>query len=593
MTDRIEIRMFGRLFVRRPNGDVVDADEWSTGKTTDLLRLLALNAHRPVSTSSLLDKLWPDVEEAKARASLRTAASCVRRALGPECIDRHLGGLMLRHAWVDVVAFQTIVHEAKAAMRARDYARVVALAREAESLYVADFRAHDDRSVWATETGETLKMSRQLLLADAGESAVRLLWMRDAIDFSTLAIAADPCFERPHRSLMRAHAGLGEVELALRAFEHCRVNLSQELGADASPQTRALHIQILSGDIEEISLTPFTGREGEVESLAAVINETIASNGCDVVCLSGPVGSGRGALLKAAISRVPHARIRQLLDDGHGSSTELHQASVISDRRSDVALWGPADGDPGCETKRLMDFLSGLDPGVPRLIAILTSEATGQLLEARLHESPIALHRLITGAISDTDLATLASSALSGTATPRLLHELREQSGGLAGRAVSILREWIASGWVISTLDGLDLYNDAAAVNGMPPVGDYFRMLLEQVSHEEMELCQLVALIGRPVSASAILESRGVDEAGNSPKFDDIQSRLDQLADLGVLRFGARGYEFRNLAIRDSFESWLRPAVKARLLREIHERIDVDHGKAFDDDTRNEVLPGR
>ena len=578
MTDRIEIRMLGRLFVRRSDGDVVDGDEWSTGKTTDLLRLLALNANRPVSVNGILDKLWPDVDEVKARASLRTAASRVRRALGSACIDRHLGGLVLRDVWVDVVAFQSIVNEARAAMHAREWARVVSLAREAEALYVADFRAYDDKSVWATEVRETLKMSRQMLLADAGESAVQLLWMRDAIDFSTLAIASDPCFERPHRSLMLAHTGLGEIELALRAFEHCRVNLSQELGADPSPQTRALHIQILSGDFDEGPPTPFTGREAEVSSLAKVIAESIASDGCEVVCLTGPDGSGRESLLQAAVARVPRARVRQLLDDGHGSSTAVKLASVVSDRRSDVAVWGPVDGDPAWAVTTLMAFLSGLDSGVPRVIAIITSDEAGDLLENNVLDSHITLYRKVTGTISDTDLAALAGVILSGTATPRLLRDLQEQSGGLAGKAVTILREWIASGWIISTVSGLDLYNDAAAVAGMPPVGDHFRVLLEQLSIEEMEFCELLAIVDHPVSAGTVSEMGRVG-GRTLEDVDTIQSRLDALADLGILRIGARGYEFRNRAIRDSFESWLRPAVRARLLRQIdgkfHEHLGV------------------
>src|SRR4051794_36296516 len=99
LVDRIEVRMFGRLFVRRSNGEVVHPDEWSTGKTADLLRLLALNGNRPVSVQSLINNLWPDVEEDKAKASLRTAASRVRQVLGEPCIERRLGGLILRNSW--------------------------------------------------------------------------------------------------------------------------------------------------------------------------------------------------------------------------------------------------------------------------------------------------------------------------------------------------------------------------------------------------------------------------------------------------------------------------------------------------------------
>lgn len=567
MTDHIEIRMLGRFFIRRPNGEVVDEDAWHTGKTTDLLRLLALNSNRQVSVTSLLEKLWPAVDETKARASLRTAASHIRRVIGTECIDRHLGGLILRNSWVDVVAFQSLVLEARSATHARDYQRVVRLAREAEALYLADFRAYDDKSSWGIEVRDSLKMSRQSLLGDASASAVKLMWMRDAIDFATLAIAVDPCFEQAFRALMRAHAGLGEVELALRAFEHCRVNLAQELGADPSPQTRALHLQILSRDIAEISPTPFTGRESQVTSLAALIKESIRHDGCDVICLTGPKGSGRGALLQAASAAVPHSHLRQLLDDGQRWSDTLKLAS--SGRPSDIAVWETADGDPDCESDRVLSFIANLNPRTSRVIAVITSDEAGELLAAKLSGSPVAVRRQATGPIADSDLAAVAFSVLSYTATPRLLGELKEQSEALAGRAVSILREWIASGWIIATQSGMDLYNDTAAMDGMHPVGDYFRTLLEQLSPQQMEFCHFLVLLDRPISASMILEVQHSVDGNETESLEEIESRLEEVADLGVLRVDREGYAFRNLAIRDAFESWLRPTIKARILRNI------------------------
>lgn len=578
MNDRTEIRLFGRLLVRRADGSLVDTDDWSTGKTTDLLRLLALSANRHVSVTGLLDKLWPDVDDVKARASLRTAASRIRRVLGSDCIDRHLGGLVLRNAWVDAVAFQTIHNDAKSAMHARELPRVVALAREAEALYVSDFHAYDDKSSWATEVRESIKLKRQTLLADAAEAAVQLLWMRDAIDFATLAIAEDNCFERAHRALMLAHAGLGEVEMALRAFEHCRVNLSQELGADPSPQTRALHIQILSGDIEQIALTPFTGREDEVLELIEVMTASIAHDGCDVICVTGEEGSGRGALVQAAAARVPHAHLRRMIEDLPHSSQSFRVAGVTEQRRSDIAVWSSADGEPAYEVGRMLQFLTTLDQKLPRVILIVTSEEAGDLLAERLADSPITVHRRHTGVVSDADLAALATAALSGPPTPRLLQTLREQSEGLAGSAVSILREWLASGWIVSTLAGLDLYNDAAVSTGIPPVGDEFRFLLEQLTPQELDFCQLIAMINRPLSVEAILDIRR-PITDYQVTLDDTQSQLDELADLGVLRVDAGGYTFRNQSIRDAFESWLRPAKRARLLRVVDEAFD----EAFDE----------
>ena len=88
----VEIRLLGSLRVRRGDSSVVDASEWRTGKTLDLLRLLALDADQPVRIDSLLEKLWPDVDEARGRASLRTAASQIRRTLRTDCVARRLVG---------------------------------------------------------------------------------------------------------------------------------------------------------------------------------------------------------------------------------------------------------------------------------------------------------------------------------------------------------------------------------------------------------------------------------------------------------------------------------------------------------------------
>jgi DNA-binding SARP family transcriptional activator len=44
---------------------------------------------------------------------------------------------------------------------------------------------------------------------------------------------------------MRAHASMGETAAALLDFESYRSRLAEELGADPSPETQALHVDIL------------------------------------------------------------------------------------------------------------------------------------------------------------------------------------------------------------------------------------------------------------------------------------------------------------------------------------------------------------
>ncbi len=48
-----------------------------------------------------------------------------------------------------------------------------------------------------------------------------------------------------HWAKIRAHAELGERVSALRAFEHYRRRLPDDLGVDPSPEIREFHLQIL------------------------------------------------------------------------------------------------------------------------------------------------------------------------------------------------------------------------------------------------------------------------------------------------------------------------------------------------------------
>jgi DNA-binding SARP family transcriptional activator len=243
----IRVRLLGVLSVLRADGSAVAVDEWRTGKTMDLLRLLSLSGGAPVRSSSLIDKLWPNATPERARGSLRTAASQIRRAVRTNCVIRTPEGLVLQNAWVDVNEFLDGARRVRLAARDAQHTHVVALARAAEALYRDDFHAYDDDSDWACVEREHLVRARHEMLCDAAEAALELGLRREALDLAGAAVRLDPSSETAHRSLMRAHAELGEIGSALRVFETYRAHLADELGADPSHQTRELHLRLLRG----------------------------------------------------------------------------------------------------------------------------------------------------------------------------------------------------------------------------------------------------------------------------------------------------------------------------------------------------------
>ncbi len=166
---------------------------------------------------------------------------------------RESDALRLGNVWIDVSAFRTLATRAHLAARQGASSEVLASARAALDLYRGDFEAHDNDSDWAQ--GERRHLQRRLheMLSEAAEAALDLGLSREALDLAMWTVQLEPTSESGHRALMRAHAELGEVAMALRVFEAYRCRLADEMGADPSPQTQALHLRILRGSIPDRS----------------------------------------------------------------------------------------------------------------------------------------------------------------------------------------------------------------------------------------------------------------------------------------------------------------------------------------------------
>lgn len=245
---RTRVRLLGDLEVTRADQSTVGLREYRTGKTADLLRILALNNGHQVPLSDVIHRLWPDVTPEKARASLRTAISQLRRAVGVDCVGRRAGTLLLLDSWVDVDRFLANASAARQASRAGRHLRALILTQAAERRYRGDFHAHDDESGWARGSRDRLVRTRQQTLVAGAEGAIALARFTDSLELASIAVALDRRSESAHRALMLSYAELGEIGSALRVFESYRETLAEEFGADPSVQTRELHLRLLRGE---------------------------------------------------------------------------------------------------------------------------------------------------------------------------------------------------------------------------------------------------------------------------------------------------------------------------------------------------------
>ncbi len=548
-TDTLEVRLLGELQVVRPDGVRVGASELRTAKSADLLRLLALSAGKPVPVASILGRFWPDVEDTRAKASLRTALSHIRAAVGASFIARSRGGVALDRAWVDVAAYRMLAADARTCVRTGRHDGLVRLAREAEALYTADFVASDDEAGWARGAKASLVELRKNLLSDAAESAVELRWFRDAVDFAETAISTDPGLERAHRALMRAYAGLGETQRALRAYDRCRRTLASSLGADPSPLTSSVYLQILSGPVPSAPDGRLVGREDEVSALLGELRGSVGTRGATVVLVTGEPGSGRDAVLHRAVRDVGTSMRSQIVVCPSEEQTlftagNVHATLVES---------------PGRSVARTVVVVSTARP------------AAVPSLRATLHANGVRVREVPVGPLTHARLAELGESVLAGPVSPMLVHHLEDACGGRAGAAVQVLHQWSAGGSVVWTPNGLEVVVEDSGWEEQHAFARALREIQSQMSPREVELMQAIALVDRPVTAQELVllhPGRGV---GELPRLEDVERLLDRLTDAGALHLGHTGFEFRNPRLRDATTAWMRPSARQRLRRRLVE----------------------
>lgn len=553
-TDRVEVRLLGPLQVVRTDGRPVQQHEWRTTRSADLLRLLALQPGAPVAVHTILSRFWPDVEEKAGRASLRTALTHVRAVVGRDAVQRVPGGIALMGAWVDVPAYRLLAADARTAGRAGRHADLVRIARESESLYTADFEAFDDSAPWVRDTRETLIDMRKRLLSDAAESAVEVRWLQDAVDFAESAIALDPGLERAYRALMRAYAGLGETEKALRAFDRCRRYLASTQGAHPSPLTSAVHVQILAGPRDDVRQQRLVGRDHEVNALVAQLEAAQHDEAPVLLWVTGEPGTGRDTVIDRAL-RAVDSTIRS---SATVCRTEEERLSTTNHVR--VAM--NAAGEGGSRPTMVL-LCKGPTTGLARLREPVRSEG-------------FSVREVAVGPLPPEQLAELAETVLAGPVSPALLARLGEASEGRAGDAVRLLRGWTSRGAVVWTAAGLELVAVGSGWQEEHSFGRVLRELQRELTPTAVLLMQALALLDRPVSAGELvpfLRMLSEDVAGARARSTPpaLEPLLDLLTDLGVLRTGHRGFEWRNPQLRDATTSSTGPAVRRRLLARLTE----------------------
>ncbi|GHC43775.1 BTAD domain-containing putative transcriptional regulator [Streptomyces cinnamoneus] len=248
------ITAFGTMTVRLPGGPL----RLGPPRRRAVLALLLINAGKTVPVPSMIRSIWESGPPDHAVATLRSYVSRLRGSVATRPLH---GGAVFRleycspgyvlHAapdHVDVMRFERTVEQGLLAQRHGEPPETFALLSEALRLWTAppfeDLVGYE----FAAQEAARLDNLRLAAVEARAEAAFALGRSEEVLGELETEAARHPLRERLVCQLMRAQYRNGRQADALRQFEHTRQYLADELGADASPELRRVHEEILRHD---------------------------------------------------------------------------------------------------------------------------------------------------------------------------------------------------------------------------------------------------------------------------------------------------------------------------------------------------------
>lgn len=248
------VRLFGGLDVALAERTVSERD-WKKRKARLLFAMLVVRRGQEVPREQVLDYLWPDLPEERARNNFYVAWSAMKSALmgsstrSEKCpyLENKGGRLRIVADAVrsDIDEFEEALAEARQAADNDEPDRALSAYARMSTAYRGDLLPGDVYDDWFAPLRDRCRFD----FIDAMVSAADLLLEKDdpneALVYARRAQAAEPLREDLYQAVMRCSIAAGQRNTAIDMFLQLRTRLADDLGLDPSAETMALYQQIL------------------------------------------------------------------------------------------------------------------------------------------------------------------------------------------------------------------------------------------------------------------------------------------------------------------------------------------------------------
>jgi DNA-binding SARP family transcriptional activator/tetratricopeptide (TPR) repeat protein len=254
----LQVRLLGTPEVVAAGNSI----EVGPAKQRLLLAALTIDAGYPVTTETLVDRVWDDAPPSDPRNALYTYVARIRRVLEQATVQGDAEFSLLRRSGsyllvidttrIDLHRFRALVDQARSGGCAA-YLRA-SLLDEALGLWRTDALAGLPGR-WAQRVREGLHQQRLGALVDWADAELELDHHQSVLSGLTSFVAQNPLVEPVAGRLMLALNAAGRCAEALDLYARTRQRICEDLGTEPGPDLRALHEALLRGT----TVTPSRG----------------------------------------------------------------------------------------------------------------------------------------------------------------------------------------------------------------------------------------------------------------------------------------------------------------------------------------------
>jgi SARP family transcriptional regulator, regulator of embCAB operon len=251
----MRIELLGPLSVRINHLPVMPR----AAKPRQVLALLALNAGRVVTVSTLMEELWGDRQPRSALTTLQTYILESRRRIAAAMAPDHdpkwvlvtrLDGYMLDCSTdnIDVIRFERLAQAGRAAAEIEDHGLASELLRRALAVWRGSALVDVRKGGVLELEAMVLEESRLAVLSRRIEADLAIGRHADILGELAALSARYPLNENLSAKFITALYRTGHTARALQAFQRLRNSLVNELGIEPSAQLQRLQHAVLSRD---------------------------------------------------------------------------------------------------------------------------------------------------------------------------------------------------------------------------------------------------------------------------------------------------------------------------------------------------------